>query len=202
VRAASTALAAVALAALWGCRASDERAPRDFERMRVQQRYEAHRRSGVFGDGATSQLPPPGTVALEERADSGVAPGTGPATTSELARGKSLYGVYCGVCHGPAGFGGSVVAENMGPPHPPSLRSAALIGLPADTVYAVATHGYGRMPGYAAQLSVTDRWAVVAYVEQLRRTPATTEEAIEDSLRAREIARVDSIALADRAGHE
>jgi hypothetical protein len=36
-------------------------------------------------------------------------------------------------------------------------------------VAAIITLGVGRMPSYAAELSVTDRWAVVAYLRDLQR---------------------------------
>ncbi|MBX5480494.1 MAG: cytochrome c [Myxococcaceae bacterium] len=35
-------------------------------------------------------------------------------------------------------------------------------------VFSVISEGYGLMPSYAPELSVTDRWAVVAYLEALR----------------------------------
>jgi hypothetical protein len=40
------------------------------------------------------------------------------------------------------------------------------------------------MPGYAAELPVEDRWAVVAYVRWLQRRGAISGEEREDSIRA------------------
>jgi mono/diheme cytochrome c family protein len=205
----NAALAPVAAAILLTACTSrtTERERVDFERMRVQQRGDLYGASQVFANGATMQQPPAGTLARTASGDTGVvvtgmvnglAATTIPqsVTAAKLARGAANFRVYCAVCHGPAGFGGSTVAENMGPPRPPSLRSPRIIAAPPGYIFGIATNGLGRMPSYAASLSAADRWDVVAYIQQLERTPATTREAIEDSLRALGIQPMDSLAKA------
>lgn len=174
----------------------------DFERMRVQQRVDPYSTSHVFANGASMQAPPPHTVSIESAADSGVL-GSGvvdsagqPArgvpvavTPAMLETGRRAFVVYCAVCHGPAGFGGSVVAANMGTARPPSLRSAGARALPAGMIFRIATMGLGRMPSYASQLPASERWAVVAYLQRLQSTPATDSVSIADSLRAAAFAR-------------
>ena len=191
------------------CGNSHERERVDFERMRLQQRYDLYGASGVFANGADMQQPPPGTVSRETMGDAGVI-GTGTVngtavasvpialTTAERQTGAKMFRIYCAVCHGPAGFGGSTVAENMGPPRPPSLRNARLVAAPAGYIFTVATHGLGRMPSYASELTTTDRWAVVAYIKQLQATPAVARGALDDSLRALAIQRSDSMMAARR----
>ena len=160
----------------------------DLERMRRQPRADAFEATGAFADGSVLQAPPPGTVSRLE-AD------TSPPelTPALLADGSGRFAIYCAACHGEAGFGGSIVASNMADPRPPSLRSARMRAMPPQQIYAVVTHGVGRMPSYAAELTPRQRWAVVAYVGQLQRTPPTGAAAMDDSLRAVEIARSDSI---------
>lgn len=198
----SGALLVAILAA--ACGHTSERAHIDFERMRLQQRYDLYGSSGVFADRSNMQAPPAGTISRETAGDTG-AVGSGVVggkavpdiplalTAAQRANGVKSFRIYCAVCHGPAGYGGSTVAENMGPPRPPSLRSARLIAAPAGYIFTVATHGLGRMPSYAAQLSTSERWAVVAYVKQLQSTPSVTRESIDDSLRALAVQRSDSI---------
>lgn len=194
-RAVGCALAFIILAA---CSTSRERERVDFERMRVQQRYELYGSSRVFADSMSMQHAPAGTVSRESgphESDSALATLTAipvPVTPALLARGRDRFTIYCAVCHGEAGFGGSLVAENMGTPRPPSLRSGEHAGHPVGDLFRVVTHGKGRMPPYAPQLTVADRWAVVAYVRALRTTPATTPAAIADSLRAERIHMIDS----------
>jgi mono/diheme cytochrome c family protein len=199
----SAALSIGLLIAADACTNSRERERVDFERMRVQQRYDLYHTSRIFANGAVEQAPPLGTVARERANDTGSV-GSGltnglavtaipmPVGPQTLALGEQKFAIHCAVCHGPAGFGGSLVASNMGPPRPPSLRTAAALGLPAGYIFSVATLGKGRMPSYAPQLSTDERWAVTAYVQQLQRTPPSGPAAVEDSLRALEIARVDS----------
>lgn len=177
--------------------------------MRVQQRYDLYGQSGVFANGAAMQPPPVGTFARESAADTGVV-GTGlsgglavaslpiPVTPELLALGGQKFVIHCAVCHGMAGFGGSIVAANMGPPRPPSLRSSAMLALPAGYIFIVASQGKGRMPAYATSLTAGERWAVVAYVQRMQRMPAVGAAAAEDSLRALQIARIDSGVAARR----
>jgi mono/diheme cytochrome c family protein len=146
----------------------------DWNRMQVQPRYAAYGPSRFFSDGRAMRPPPAGTVARESSdgdvADGGVAPM--PAVTAALlARGRDRFGIYCAVCHGEAMDGQSLVASNMDPPRPPALRGPGARALAPEALYAVITHGFGRMPSYASELPPPDRWAVVAWVE--RGTPAS-----------------------------
>ena len=205
MRSAVTAALALLVAFTTGCGRSRERMRIDFERMRLQQREDLYGASTVFPNGQSMQSAPVGTIARESGADSGVV-GSGtvggiatstipvPITAQRLAVGKKMFGVYCAVCHGAAAYGGSTVAENMGAPRPPSLRRPAMLVVPAGYFFVVATHGTGRMPSYASELTPDERWSVVAYVKELQRTPSTSTEAIDDSLRALAIARIDSAA--------
>ena len=70
--------------------------------------------------------------------------------------------------------------------------------LPPGFVFNIATRGIGRMPPYAPALTARERWAVVAYLEQLQRSATTTPDAREDSLRAIDIRSVDSALAAER----
>jgi mono/diheme cytochrome c family protein len=191
------------------CSHSHERERVDFERMRVQQRYGLYGTSGAFADRQSMQPAPAGTVSRESAQDSGVV-GSGtstsgaamtipiPVTNELLALGQGKFTIYCAVCHGDGGFGGSLVAVNMGAPRPPSLRTAALRAQPVGYVFGVATRGKGRMPPYAPQLSARERWAVAAYIQRLQASGATTPEQRADSVRAVQIHVIDSTLAAER----
>lgn len=196
------ACCAVLLAGAQACSYSRERERVDFERMRLQQRYDLYA-EGAFPNGAVVQTPPDSTVSREAVAGSITVPTAPTGTTAGipvvitsqlLAVGRQKYTTYCAVCHGVAAFGGSVVATNMGPPRPPSLRRPAALTFPASYIFTVATHGLGRMPPYAPQLTDHERWAVVAYVQQLQRDPSRDAATLADSARGAQLARVDSIA--------
>ena len=201
-RATSVALAVALALAAAGCTRSPERERVDFERMRLQQRGDLYAPTTAFTNGTVMQSPPDSTIPLEAAADPGSLSDSGatraglplPATLEVITLGRQKFATYCAVCHGAGGFGGSLVALNMGPPRPRSLRRAPALTFTPGYIYSVATHGFGRMPAYDPQLTARERWAVAAYVKYLQRGTYLDPDAREDSVRAAEIARIDSIA--------
>jgi mono/diheme cytochrome c family protein len=199
----------VVILVMMACTKSSERERGDFERMRIQQRDETDAPSGRFARDERLRHPPAGTMSRESEADSG-AIGSGVSagqpvtivpldvTPALLALGRAKFTVYCAVCHGAGGFGGSIVAANMGAPRPPSLRTAAVQALAPGFVFDIATRGIGRMPPYAPQLTARERWAVVAYLEQLQHATSRTPDERADSLRAIEIRSIDSTLAAEQ----
>jgi mono/diheme cytochrome c family protein len=207
--AARAAIALLAAGGLAGCGGVQAAVDRGLQRMRVQPRADVYEASRVFADGKVLQAPPAGTVPRERVLDPELSTGRDsaggllgrvpmPVTPELLARGRSRFRIYCGACHGAGGFGGSVVAENFTDRRPPSLRAGYAAALPAGLVFQVATAGFGLMPGYAAELSLKDRWAVVAYAQSIRgRAPADSAER-DDSARASWLQRLDSLRLASK----
>ena len=94
-----------------------------------------------------------------------------PVTRKLLDLGRKRYDITCGTCHGPLGDGDSIVARQMSLRPPPSLHRYAT--KPAGYIYEVATKGFGMMASYAAELTVEERWAVVAYIRALQLSQGT-----------------------------
>jgi len=90
-----------------------------------------------------------------------------PVTKELIDRGEERYKVFCIVCHGPNGEGNGMVVRR-GYTQPPSYMTEQLRGAPVGHFYDVITNGFGRMNGYAAQIPVADRWAIVAYIRALQ----------------------------------
>lgn len=145
--------------------------------MQQQQKYEAYQASTFHPDGVAMRHPPAGTVAHRSALPPEVATGLGPdglpvarapiaLDAKVLARGRTRFEILCAACHGVLGDGESQVALNMSLRRPPSLH--AYRDVPDGHVFRVITHGFGLMPSYAPELSVEDRWAVVAYVRALQ----------------------------------
>jgi mono/diheme cytochrome c family protein len=88
------------------------------------------------------------------------------ATPGSVARGKKMYLVYCGVCHGPEGM--PIPSEV---PVAARLMAAGALPLPlASTVaytdgqlYTKITYGKPNMPAYP-QISEADRWHIVNFL--------------------------------------
>jgi mono/diheme cytochrome c family protein len=198
-----------ALAALAACGGAQATVDRALQRMYDQPKAQAYGASDVFPNGAVLRPPPAGTVAREDVADPTVGLGLDSAgkavtqvpiqvTPALLARGRKRFEIACAACHGPGGFGGSIVAENWLPPRPPSLRTGVAAQLPAGMVYQVISNGFGRMPAYAGDLTVPDRWAIVAYLLTQRGRPPADSTERADSARAEQLRVLDST-LADTA---
>lgn len=90
-----------------------------------------------------------------------------PVTPELINRGEERYRVFCIVCHGPNGNGDGMVARR-GYQGVKSYHTDQLRGAPVGHFYDVITNGWGRMNGYAAQVPVYDRWAIVAYIKTLQ----------------------------------
>jgi mono/diheme cytochrome c family protein len=155
------ALAAIALCVVAACSG-------DFERMRDQEKYKLYAESTVFDNGNAMQAPPPGAVPTEAES----APP--PIDLSLLQLGQERFNVYCAACHGVLGDGRTPVAAHMPLRQPPSLHDPLIVDFTPDRLYTIVSKGYGLMPSYAPQLSVRERWAVVAYVRALQRSQAST----------------------------
>jgi cytochrome c553 len=88
-------------------------------------------------------------------------------TQSVMERGAERYKVFCAPCHGPSGEGNGMIVQR-GFRQPPSYHDPRLVEAPAGYYFDVMTNGFGAMQDYAAQVPVTDRWAIAAYIRALQ----------------------------------
>ena len=98
-----------------------------------------------------------------------------------LLRGKQRYDINCAICHGIAGDGvgsvykyGIAAAANFNQPgfadpNDPTYR-------PDGSFFHTITHGKGIMGKYGANITVRDRWAIIAYIRTLQAANAPKEE--------------------------
>ena len=93
-----------------------------------------------------------------------------------MKRGQERYGIYCTPCHGPTGYGDGLV-RTVGKINVPSYHDQYKRELTAGHIYGVISNGSasGLMKGYKHQISVEDRWAIVAYVRALQRSQYGSE---------------------------
>jgi cytochrome c5 len=149
------------------------------QHMAVQPYQRPYTASEVFSDGTSARPLPADTVARGHTADDALLltgkDATGqdstvfpfPITRDVLNRGRDRFEIYCVPCHGYTGDGdGLVVQRGFNPP--PSYHSDRLRQAPVGHFFDVVSNGFGAMPSYASQLSVDDRWAVVAYIRALQ----------------------------------
>ncbi|MBK6531429.1 MAG: cytochrome c [Deltaproteobacteria bacterium] len=59
-------------------------------------------------------------------------------------------------------------------PQPTSLHDERIRHVPDGQLYATIANGVRNMPGYSAQIPVSDRWAIVSYVRALQLSQINT----------------------------
>lgn len=95
-------------------------------------------------------------------------------TPALLKRGQERYNINCAICHGESGNGKGVTSKfgilNAFNFHQPGFDDPANVAAyRADgAIFDVITHGKGLMGAYGANITVQDRWAIVAYIRALQ----------------------------------
>jgi mono/diheme cytochrome c family protein len=163
--------------------------------MHDNPRQEPLEASRLFADGSAARTLVAGTVPRGHLNDDDVLY-TGKAggqpvtefpfaiTRTELDRGEDRYNIYCAPCHSRLGDGRGMIVQR-GHRQPPSFHIERLRQAPPGYVYDVITNGFGAMPDYRAQLSVEDRWAVVAYLKALQLSQNATMADVPEAERGR-----------------
>ena len=149
-------------------------------------RVEAYEATDAFADGRGNRMPVEGTVARghlndDELLYTGKVDGQlvdefpFPVTKAVLERGRERFDIYCSPCHGQTGMGnGMIVSRGLRPP--PSYHDEKLRTQPVGHFFDVMTNGFGAMQDYRAQVDVTDRWAIAAYIRALQLSQHATVE--------------------------
>lgn len=167
-------------------------------------RPQAH--NNLFADQLSSRLPVEGTVArsrpvvVEGREiypfednplNTGRVPGTTnfvdslPLAVTEqlLARGQQRYTINCSPCHGAAGDGKGITSKYqmiaMANFHDPRL-----VKMPDGEIFNTITYGKNLMGAYGPNVTVTDRWAIIAYIRALERSRLGTAADVPEGQRA------------------
>lgn len=89
------------------------------------------------------------------------------STMVDLNRGKELYNIYCGICHGNKGDGQGNLVKREKILGIPSYDDAGR-AINAGSIYHTIYYGKNAMGSYANQLNDEERWQVVSYVLKLK----------------------------------
>ena len=150
-----------------------------FPNMYDSPSYETYREYDIFSGEQSAMLPAEGTIArgftLFEYGSSNEeflrakAELMNPLDSSQvdLARGKQLYDIYCGICHGNKGDGqGNLVKREkiLGvPSYADPVRN-----LTVGSTYYTIHYGLNSMGSYASQMNTEEMWQVSEYVMTLK----------------------------------
>jgi len=183
-------LTATSLAMLAGCRGDpSEDPPVHLQRnMYNQERYNPQAAGRFFADGRAMRLPEPGTISREEYDQYGgdeslstgrqdgrfvmtIPPGAADRAggyEKMVARGQERFNINCAPCHSRTGDGQGIIARRpQSFAKVTNLHDKEVRQMPDGQLFATITNGIRTMPSYAAQIPLSDRWAIVAYVRAL-----------------------------------
>jgi mono/diheme cytochrome c family protein len=165
------------------------------QKMANQPKYDPFEPSDFFADGMSARPRIPGTVARGELALDGFIStgkingqdGDGfpfPITAEVMNRGEERFNIFCSECHGKLGDGNGMVPAR-GYRRPQSYHTDTLRVAKTGHFFDVMTNGFGAMPSYAAQVPVTDRWAIIAYIRALQLSQNATIDDVPPDLRGK-----------------
>lgn len=180
-------LLTIATVAILGTRGNTSRKPpiEVFGDMDRQPKLRPQEANSFFKDGLSSQQPVAGAIARgsayqDSPENTGRVPGTTnfiatmpvPVTQQLLARGRERYNIHCAPCHGDQGDGKGITTK-FGMAVIGDLHDVTTRKVPQQSdgeLFNTISNGKSLMQGYAANITIPDRWAIVAYVRALQRS--------------------------------
>ena len=174
-----------------GCRGShSDKSPVHINpNMDRQPKFIGQQKNPLFENGMAMRPPVPGTIARgflkedtafyrgQDENGNYIAAMPIAATREVLLRGRERYDIYCAVCHGESGDGkGIIMVGNDGKGYgyipAPDYHTDRFREMADGYYFEIISNGTpaGTMPGYAQQIPVADRWAIVAYIRALQRS--------------------------------
>jgi mono/diheme cytochrome c family protein len=97
-----------------------------------------------------------------------------------LSKGKELYEIYCGSCHGKAGDGNGKLYEiGVYPAAPANFLSDQFLTSSEGRFYHGIMYGKNVMLSHADKLSHDERWMVIHYIRTLQAAKTGTEYNLE-----------------------
>jgi len=202
-------LCVLAVAGLLGFRGSHFRKPPlyIFPDMEWQFKLRPQKPNGFFTNGISSQLQVAGTISRSDPLETPGGPvypfqdspvNTGRTTgttnfvennplqiTAELLnRGQQRFTINCTPCHGALGDGNGITKKIGAMATVGNLHDKRIVEMPDGELFFVITTGRNLMQGYGANITVKDRWAVVAYLRALQLSQLGSIEDVPEALRA------------------
>jgi mono/diheme cytochrome c family protein len=178
-----------------------------FPDMEFQLKLRPQKENGFFTNGLTSQLLIPGTIARSTPLQTAGGPvypyedapiNTGhvtgttnfietnpmPITAELLKRGQQRFTINCTPCHGATGEGKGITQKIGAMAVVANLHDKRIVELPDGELFFVITNGRNLMGAYGANVTVEDRWAVIAYLRALQLSRLGAVDDLPQELRA------------------
>lgn len=178
-----------------------------FPDMEWQLKLRPQKPSGFFANGRTSQLPVAGTIPRsapiqttagssypyeDAPVNTGRIAGTTnfvesnplPITAALLKRGQQRFTINCSPCHGQLADGNGITKKIGAMAVVANLHDKRMVEMTDGELFYVITNGRNLMGAYGANVTVEDRWAVVAYLRALQLSQLGSIDDVPEALRA------------------
>ena len=178
-----------------------------FPDMEWQLKLRPQQPNGFFTNGISSQLPVAGTIARgrtiqtadgpvlsyeDVPANTGRVTGTtnfvenNPLriTATLLKRGQQRFTINCSPCHGQLADGNGITKKIGAMLVVANLHDKRIVEMTDGELFYVITNGRNNMGAYGANVTVEDRWAIIAYLRALQLSQLGSLDDLPEPLRA------------------
>lgn len=178
-----------------------------FPDMEWQYKLRPQKPNGFFANGRSSQPAVAGTIARGtpiQTANGGVFPyedapvNTGfvtgttnfveinplPITAGLLKRGQQRFTINCSPCHGQLADGNGITKKINAMAVVANLHDKRMVEMTDGELFYVITNGRNLMGPYGPNVTIEDRWAIVAYLRALQLSQLGTVDDLPQELRA------------------
>ena len=100
-----------------------------------------------------------------------------------MERGKQRFNINCAICHGPTAAGNGMTKQ-YGLATVVTLQDERIRKMADGEIFNTITNGKNTMLAYGPNVTVTDRWAIIAYLRALQRSQNATEADVPPEHRA------------------
>jgi mono/diheme cytochrome c family protein len=90
-------------------------------------------------------------------------------TPQVMERGRERYNITCAMCHGATATGNGITKQ-YGLATVVTLQDERIRNMADGEIFNTITHGKNTMMAYGPNITVADRWAIIAYLRALQRS--------------------------------
>lgn len=94
-------------------------------------------------------------------------------TAKVMERGRERFNITCAMCHGATAAGNGITKQH-GMNTIVTLQDDRLRKMSDGEIFNTITHGKSTMMAYGPNITVADRWAIIAYLRALQRSQTAT----------------------------
>ncbi len=106
-----------------------------------------------------------------------------PVTAKLLARGQQRFNINCSPCHGAQADGNGITQETRALATVANLHDKRIVELADGEIFNTITYGKNMMGAYGANVTVEDRWAIIAYLRALQLSQLGTVDDVPEPVR-------------------